>query len=84
MNEDFKAFLFVFFLTLAIYSIGLFCGMIIQSRYQHNVERVLKEDRGYSAVPRLIGAGCAGSGGDIWAMDESDFPTNCVSIRPYY
>jgi hypothetical protein len=25
-------------------------------------------------MPKLIGHECEGSGGDLWAMDESDFP----------
>lgn len=33
--------------------------------------------------PRFIGIGCEGSGGDIWAMEESDFPTNCKIIEEY-
>lgn len=33
------------------------------------------------AGPRLIGHWCAGAGGDIWASDESDFPTPCQSIE---
>lgn len=32
-------------------------------------------------VPRLIGQGCLGSGGDLWAMDESDFPLPCERIE---
>lgn len=31
--------------------------------------------------PRLIGHGCEGAGGDIWAADESDFPTPCQAIE---
>lgn len=31
--------------------------------------------------PRLIAQGCLGAGGDIWAMDESDFPTDCDNIE---
>lgn len=31
--------------------------------------------------PRLIGHGCAGAGGDLWAADESDFPTRCAMIE---
>ena len=31
--------------------------------------------------PRLIGHGCEGAGGDIWAADESDFPTRCAMIE---
>lgn len=34
-------------------------------------------------MPILIGHGCAGAGGDIWAMDESDFPTRCAQIERY-
>lgn len=31
--------------------------------------------------PRLIGHGCEGAGGDLWAADESDFPTRCANIE---
>lgn len=31
--------------------------------------------------PRLIGHGCAGAGGDLWAAEESDFPTQCEAIE---
>jgi hypothetical protein len=31
-------------------------------------------------VPRLIGHECAMTGGDIWAMEESDFPP-CYAIE---
>lgn len=34
-------------------------------------------------MPRLIGHGCEMAGGDIWAMDESDFPTMCREIERY-
>lgn len=34
-------------------------------------------------VPRLIAHRCDGSGGDLWAMDESDFPTPCRDIEEY-
>ena len=30
--------------------------------------------------PRLIGRGCVGAGGDLWAMEESDFPSTCAII----
>lgn len=34
-------------------------------------------------TPRLIGINCEGSGGDIWAMEKSDFPTDCQKIEEY-
>lgn len=34
-------------------------------------------------VPNLIGIGCDQSGGDLWAMEESDFPTDCDKIEKY-
>lgn len=34
-------------------------------------------------MPRLIGVGCHGAGGDLWAMEESDFPTQCKVIEVY-
>lgn len=33
--------------------------------------------------PRLIGQGCKGAGGDIWAAEESDFPTQCEAIEAW-
>lgn len=32
-------------------------------------------------VPRLIAHDCEGSGGDLWAMEESDFPAGCGMIE---
>lgn len=37
----------------------------------------------YDTVPRLIGQGCEASGGDLWAMEESDFPTPCQRIEAW-
>ena len=34
-------------------------------------------------VPHLIAQDCEGAGGDLWAMDESDFPTACAHIEPW-
>jgi hypothetical protein len=31
--------------------------------------------------PRLIAHDCAGAGGDLWASEESDFPTRCKMIE---
>jgi len=33
--------------------------------------------------PRLIAQGCHMAGGDLWASEESDFPTNCDHIEPW-
>lgn len=32
-------------------------------------------------VPRLIGHNCVNAGGDIWAMEEDEFPTECEQIE---
>jgi hypothetical protein len=32
-------------------------------------------------VPRLIAHDCEGAGGDLWAMEESDFPNGCGMIE---
>lgn len=32
-------------------------------------------------TPRLIGHGCHGAGGDIFADEESDFPVACLDIE---
>lgn len=34
-------------------------------------------------VPRLIAQGCLEAGGDLWAMEEDDFPTLCQHIERY-
>lgn len=31
--------------------------------------------------PRLIAQGCAFAGGDLWASEESDFPTPCENVE---
>lgn len=36
------------------------------------------------AGPRLIGHECEGAGGDLWAAEESDFPTTCGAIERSY
>lgn len=35
----------------------------------------------FPPVPPLIGHGCAGAGGDVFAFEESDFPTTCEVIE---
>lgn len=37
------------------------------------------EDR--RPIPALIAHDCIGAGGDLWAMEESDFPTQCDSVE---
>lgn len=32
-------------------------------------------------VPRLVGKGCLGANGDLFAMEEDSFPTSCQSIQ---
>jgi hypothetical protein len=34
-------------------------------------------------MPIWIAHGCEGAGGDLWAMDLSDFPTNCKVYERY-
>jgi len=34
-------------------------------------------------TPRLIGHECYGAGGDLWAMEEDDFPTQCFDIEKW-
>lgn len=34
-------------------------------------------------TPPLIGIACVGSGGDIFAFEEDDFPTPCREIEQY-
>lgn len=31
--------------------------------------------------PALIGHGCKGAGGDLWAADATDYPTQCESVE---
>lgn len=35
------------------------------------------------AGPALIGHGCEGAGGDLWASEESDFPTQCQTLEAW-
>lgn len=76
----------VFLLTIAIYSIGFIAGMITMSRYQNTIQQTLDKHFPWpedTPMPRLIGINCLGSGGDLWAMEESDFPTTCETIVEY-
>lgn len=82
MTKDIKDFLVVATLTILVYSIGFVCGSIIQSRYQQEMDKVWAIEEG-AVMPRLIGMNCSNAGGDIWAMEESDFPTPCKSIQMY-
>ena len=44
---------------------------------------VINAAASYRPMPRLIAQGCQGSSGDLWAMEESDFPTPCEHIERY-
>lgn len=35
----------------------------------------------YDMPPRLIGIGCKGAGGPLWADEEDDFPAPCKEIK---
>lgn len=35
----------------------------------------------HTVAPMWIGHDCEGAGGDVWAMDLSDFPTRCKEIE---
>ncbi len=59
------------FLVLAVIGVILYAYSVIVS--------VVTPD----PVPRLIGINCAGSGGDLWAVEESDFPTQCERIEKW-
>lgn len=62
------------YLTGALVALGAMAMAAAICDIRHSVE---------SPMPRLIGHDCLGSGGDIWAMEESDFPTPCGTIEPY-
>lgn len=62
------------YLTGALVALGAMAMAAAIRDSRHSVE---------SPMPRFIGHDCLGSGGDIWAMEESDFPTPCGVIEPY-
>lgn len=64
------------FLVLAGFCMGELATLAVLYDRQVSIE----QER---PTPRLIGRDCLGSGGDIWAMEESDFPTQCDSIERY-
>lgn len=35
----------------------------------------------HTVAPKWIGHDCEGAGGDVWAMELSDFPTTCKEIE---
>ena len=57
--------------------------MLIVGTAEKLGERLHRADYPERPMPRLIGHGCDGAGGDVWAMDESDFPTSCQIIEEY-
>lgn len=61
--------------------LGFIGGMSIAAGMVTGINLV--QDCDTRPMPALIGHWCAGSGGDLWAMDESDFPTPCVDIERY-
>lgn len=57
--------------------IGLAFGVLLGLAYMTGQRSAME------AGPRLIGYGCEGAGGDLWASEESDFP-RCEEIGPSY
>lgn len=60
--------------------LGACVGEVIMAAMLFHAE---KEYRADWPMARYIGHDCQGAGGDIWAMEESDFPTPCGAIEPY-
>lgn len=65
---------------LLAFMVGLGVGQLLMAGLLFSAEARRQEER---PIPRLIGHDCLGSGGDLWAMEESDFPTPCEEIEPY-
>lgn len=58
---------------------GVFIGLLL------NVSSPVQFDD-YDVPPRLIGTGCNGAQGPLWADEEDDFPYPCKEIKetPFY
>lgn len=59
---------------------GFCMGELVMAAILYQTQVNIEQER---PTPRLIGHDCLGSGGDLWAMEESDFPTQCDSIERY-
>lgn len=46
-----------------------------------NAIKALRHFDDYDMPPRLIGIGCKGAGGPLWADEEDDFPAPCKEIK---
>lgn len=59
---------------------ALLLGWALGGLFMLSVMTAAQDDRPH---PTHIAQGCNGAGGDLWAMDESDFPTQCENIERY-
>lgn len=59
---------------------GVGIGELVMAAILYQTQVTIEQER---PTPRLVGHECLGSGGDLWAMEESDFPTQCDSIERY-
>jgi len=59
---------------------GVFIGLLL------NVQAPVAQFDDYDMPPRLIGTGCKGASGPLWADEEDEFPYPCKEIKvvPYY
>lgn len=54
--------------------------LVVLSSAAYAVDRLCSFDD-YDMPPRLIGIGCKGAGGPLWADEEDDFPAPCKEIK---
>jgi len=65
--------------TFALAAVAALAGL--ESSYREGMLGEALDVRPRADMPRLIAFGCEGSGGALWANEESDFPTMCKDIR---
>lgn len=53
---------------------GVFIGLLL------NLQQPVQFDD-YDMAPRLIGLGCKGANGPLWADEEDEFPYPCKEIK---
>lgn len=65
--------------TLALAALAAATGL--ESSYRDGWLGEIASGAPKPVMPALIAFGCEGSGGALWANEESDFPTQCKDIR---
>jgi hypothetical protein len=56
-------------------------GIVLYSLFFVGIGAVAVEATDDTQLPRLVGHNCLGATGDIYANEETDFPTMCQSIE---